>query len=353
MNRTQRGSSHNLPPATPMKKPSRRSIHPVSAGSDIGMHNKRVRLFDSSSSSSSSAQTSSTSAQSSLISPASSSPLGFQLSPAANSFSNESKSTSQQKFKVKQSPYNAQFKNENCKNHITLDNKCWTFLDQGNMNFVYKDESRKYVLKVTKKTWLNLAKDKFEESDESQEEFARKSFLNDKCEFRDKLQEAGFTINNGEKKESFWVEPFVSDSLCSEFISNNKENVDASNAQASSSQSSQINTQSEPNEDFCKQLGFKMFELFFQRSDLFVKYDNEHHEVMVSIPDIKPDNVTSCGVLIDLDPIPMQDYEIGEIEVNLNTLIREWYFDDEKKEQLSNKVKEFVQGIRERYESKY
>ena len=79
MNRTQRGSSHNLPPATPMKKFGFRSIHP---GSEINVPNKRVRLFDSSSSSSSSAQ-------SSFISPASSSLLGFQLSPAANSFSNE------------------------------------------------------------------------------------------------------------------------------------------------------------------------------------------------------------------------------------------------------------------------
>ena len=344
MNRT-------LPPATPMKKFGSRSNYPGSEiteanSSEITKANKRARLFGSSSSSSSSAQ-------SSLISSASIRPLSFQQSPAAISFSNESKSTSQKKLKVKQSPYNVQFKNENCTNCITLDNKRWAFLAQGNMNFVYKAEDGKSVLKVPKKTWLNLAKYNGKENHESIEECARIEFLQDKFNFIKVLKKAGFKINDGEIKESYWVEPFISDSLCSEFISNNKENVDASNAQVSSSQSSQINTQSEPNEDFCKQHGFNMFELFFQLSDLFVEYDKERHEVKVSIPDIKPDNVTSCGVLIDLDPIPMRDYEIGEIEVNFNTLIKEWDFDDEKKEQLNNKAKAFVEGIREKCELKY
>ena len=220
------------------------------------------------------------------------------------------------------------------------------------MNFVYKSENEELVLKVPKKTWLNLAKYKQEKNHESKEKFAREAredFLSDKTNFIKKLIKAGFTINNGDIRGTYWVEPFVRDSLCCKFISNNKENINASNVQASSSQSSQINTQSEPNEDSCKQHGFKMFELFFKSSDQFVEYDKERHEVKVSIPDIKPDNVTSGGVFIDLDPIPMQDEDISEINVNLIKLIKAWNFNDKEKDSLINKIEPFINGIKAQY----
>ena len=258
-------------------------------------------------------------------------------------------------MELKQDHYTSSHKNEQISRGLTYKNQVWTLWRQGSMNYVFKAKSGDSVIKVTKKAWLNPHKNECD---------AREEFLNKKMKFIIRLEKAGFNVNKGQVIQgNHWVEPLVSDEMCdqcmsytqsgtNEHFSINDPKLGNLNAVVNTNQTSIVET--EVKSKLVKEtiqrhneIGFSLLDLFFKKSDEFVI--REDQMLVIQIPDIKPDNVSMNGILIDLDPIPVRDKIMSHVDVNLNTLIMSWRFDEEQRATLTERKVQFIDGIKRRY----